>query len=175
MPESNIPQWLRRLLHLDEILSAQLAALAEPFEGPAILIAHSGDAPLWLALGLGAAIWGGAAGRELGLRIAIATLVGSGTAAVLKRVFRRSRPGEPFAALYHRIDQHAFPSAHATRSACLAISLAPLLPVWGVILMGLWADLVALARVTLRVHFFLDVTGGLALGTLLGLILVPVL
>lgn len=174
MSEPIGPLWLRRLLHLDEIISSQLAAVGKPLERPAILIAHSGDAPLWLALGLGAAIWGGALGRELGLRIAIATLVGSGTAAVLKQVFRRGRPGKPFAALYHHIDQHAFPSAHATRSACITISLAPLLPVWGVILMGLWADLVALARVTLRIHFFLDVTGGLALGTLLGLLLVPI-
>jgi undecaprenyl-diphosphatase len=110
-------------------------------------------------------------GGSVGRRILIATIVGGGTASLLKWIFRRERPGASFAGLYARLDQHAFPSGHATRAGCVTAVLLPLLPPGGASLLVAWAGLVCLARVVLGVHYLMDVLVGLAVGGALGLLL----
>jgi undecaprenyl-diphosphatase len=135
----------------------------------ALGLAHSGDSPLWLVLGMVLFVWGQVVVRPAGARIVIATLVGGTVATLLKWAFRRERPGGSFAGLYARLDRHAFPSGHATRAGCVAASLLPLLPAWAAVALALWAVSVCLARVALRVHYLLDVAVGLLVGLLLGL------
>lgn len=165
---------IERLLFADATLSARLAAPPGPWRLLALLVAHSGDSPLWLVGALAALRWGYPPWPSLGSRTLVATLTGGLIAALLKWLFRRSRPGEPSASLYSRLDRHAFPSGHATRAACVTVVLAPLLPGWGAGLLAIWAGLVSLARVALQVHYLLDVIVGLAVGGGIGLVLLIV-
>lgn len=164
---------LRRARAFDRAVSARLA-IPPRARAPrllAFLAAHTGDSALWL-LGAGAAlIWGPDPWRGLGGRALPGTLVAGAATAVLKRVFRRRRPPGQAASLYSRFDRHAFPSGHAARGACLAVVLAPLLPGWATMLLILWAGVVGVARVALRIHFASDVIGGWATGVLVGLAL----
>lgn len=158
--------WSRRLSRYRRVKAVR---------GVALVLAHSGDSPLWLAAGVALLLWGGAAGGSAGRRILTATIVGGGTASLLKWIFRRERPGDSFAGLYARMDRHAFPSGHATRAGCVTAVLVPLLPPWGAGLVIAWAGLVCLARVILSVHYLMDVLVGLAVGGALGLILLAAL
>lgn len=158
--------WSRRLASLRRI---------RPLRWVALILAHSGDSPLWIAVAVGLLLWGGTTGSGVGRRILVATILGGGTATLLKLVFRRERPGASFAGLYARMDRHAFPSGHATRAGCVAAGLAPLLPAWGASLLIAWAILVCLARVILGVHYLMDVLVGLAVGGALGLLLLVAL
>ena len=168
--------WLGRLLKCDTDLSARLEIPPGSLRLLALVVAHSGDSPLWGAAGVIAVLWGGEVGRLFGMRALIATIVAGVAASLLKLVFRRSRPSESFGALYSEaLDRHAFPSAHAARAGCVVVVLCPLLPIWGGGLMAVWAGAVCLARVALQVHYLLDVSVGLILGAALGVALLPIL
>jgi undecaprenyl-diphosphatase len=176
LPRRSDPPLLRRLLTADAELSLRLTVPSGPLRLMALIVAHSGDSPLWLVGAAAALILDEPAWRCFGVRVLAATLVGGITATLLKWIFRRGRPGESVAGLYSsRFDRHAFPSGHASRTGCMAVLLAPLLPGWGAGLLTIWAGLVSLARVALRAHYLSDVIAGLVLGALAGLALLTVL
>jgi undecaprenyl-diphosphatase len=165
---------LEKLLVLDQQVSARLAVAHEAryLRWGALIAAHSGDSPLWLlaaalALGLGNSVW-----REVGWQVIVGTLAAGTAVLALKWLFRRQRPPGEGRGFYTRVDHHAFPSGHAGRSACLVVLLSPYLPLcWGSALLILWAGLVGLARIGLRVHFASDIVGGWAVGLLVGVAL----
>lgn len=164
---------LSRLLRWDEALSGRLA---RPVRGGAprllaLIVAHSGDSQFWLAGGIAALLWGGAAWRPFGLRVVVGTFVAATVATLLKWLFRRHRPPGPAAGLYLQLDRHGFPSGHATRGGCLVVLLAPLVPPWAAVLLATWAVTLALTRVALGVHYLSDVGAGLGVGAVLGLVL----
>lgn len=169
------PSALGRLLRADAALSARLALPPGPLRWPALLLAHSGNSPLWLAGGAVAALWGDPFWRAVGVWAIMGTVAGGVAATILKFAFRRRRPGASFAGLYSHFDPHAFPSGHATRAGCVAVVLAPLLPAWVAALLAVWAVLVCLARVSLQVHYLLDVLVGLLVGALVGALLLALL
>ena len=163
---------LDQLLEADAALSARMALPPGPLRWVAITVAHSGDSPLWIAAGLAALLWGeNPWWTVFGIRTMAATVAGGTAATLLKALFRRQRPAPPIGRLYARVDRHAFPSGHATRIGSMVALLAPILPAWGAALLGAWAGLVCLSRVALQAHFLADVTAGLLIGGLLGLIL----
>ncbi len=173
---------IQRLIALDRRLSARLTIPPARDKGwtrflrlLALIVAHSGDSPLWLLGAAAALAWGGPAWRSFGWRVLVGTLAAGIVTTVLKWTFRRQRPPGRGAGFYTRFDRHAFPSGHASRSACLALLLAPLLPPWGFMLLVLWVGLVGLARVALQVHFASDVIGGWATGSSIGLIIQEIL
>ena len=164
---------LQRLIALDRQASARLAI---PHEARclrllALVIAHSGDSPLWLLGAAVALIWGNTTWRDFGWCVMAGTLAAGTAITALKWLFRRQRPPGKGKGFYMRVDRHAFPSGHAGRSACLIVLLSPLLPPWGFVLSACWAGLVGLARVALQVHFISDIAGGWATGLLVGLVL----
>jgi undecaprenyl-diphosphatase len=161
---------LERLILADRALSARVAVPAGLPRWLAHIVAHSGDSAVWLGAAAAAILWGSPAWRSFGLRTLFATVVGALLATTIKFIVRRRRPGGPAAGLYASIDQHAFPSGHATRIGCMIAVLSPLLPGWGLALFSLWGGLVCLARVALQVHYFFDVIAGLAVGGLAGLL-----
>jgi membrane-associated phospholipid phosphatase len=164
---------LQRLITLDRQASARLAIPggARFLRLLALVVAHSGDSPLWLLGAAVALLWGNAAWRDFGVRVLVGTLVAGAAITVLKWLFRRQRPPGEGRGFYTRLDRHAFPSGHAGRSACLVVLLAPLLPLWALVLFATWAGLVGLARVALQVHFTSDIVGGWAVGSLVGMAL----
>jgi len=168
---------LHRLTALDRQASAKLSAfLVVPREARflrllALVVAHSGDSPLWLVGAAAALIWGDTTWRDFGWRVLVGTLAAGTVTTALKWLFRRQRPPGKGLGFYTWFDRHAFPSGHAGRSACMAVLLVPLLPPWGFVLLALWAGLVGLARVALQIHFASDIVGGWVVGLLVGLAL----
>lgn len=173
MPPSPRQAWGTRLLAWDARWSDRLARTVEsrPRRAAAVLLAHSGDSPLWLAIGTLAFLFGEDTWRVLGMRILVATVAGATVATLGKWIFRRNRPARPSGGLFVWVDRHAFPSGHATRAGCVVTLLAFPLPDWAAGLLVVWAVLVALARVGLRLHYLTDVLAGLAAGTLTGLLI----
>lgn len=167
---------MQRLIALDHHLSARLAIPSEArfLRALALVAAHTGDSPLWLAGGAAALIWGNVAWRGLGGRVLIGTLAAGAATTALKWLFRRQRPPGEGLGFYSRFDRHAFPSGHAGRAVCMVVLLSPLLPPWTSLALTLWAGAVGLARVALQVHFISDVGGGWAAGLLVGLALASV-
>ncbi|MDY6876271.1 MAG: phosphatase PAP2 family protein [Chloroflexota bacterium] len=164
---------LQRLLALDWRCSARLVI---PHEARflrllALVVAHSGDSPLWLAGAAMTLVWGSTTWRDFGWRVLVGALVTGAATTALKWVFRRQRPPGEGLGFYTQYDRHAFPSGHAGRSACMVVLLTPLLPPWGTATIALWAGLVGLARVALEVHFISDIIGGWATGLLVGMAL----
>jgi undecaprenyl-diphosphatase len=165
---------LTLLIALDQHLSARLALPCEArfLRLLALVLAHSGDSPLWL---LGAAIsiiWGNTTWQRLGWRVLAGTFVAGAVITFLKWLFRRQRPPGEGRGFYTRFDRHAFPSGHAGRSACMIILLTPFISsAWGRPLFPLWVGLVGWARIALQVHFVSDIVGGWVIGLLVGLVL----
>jgi undecaprenyl-diphosphatase len=168
---------LHRIVALDRKLSARLAIPREArfIRLLALIVAHSGDSPLWLIGAIAALIWGNAGWWGFGGRVLVGTLVAGSATTVLKWLFQRQRPSGDSLGFYSRFDHHAFPSGHAGRCACLTVLLAPLLPAWGIAPLALWVLMVGLARVALQVHFVSDIVGGGLTGLLAGLALQPML
>ena len=164
---------MQRLITLDRQASARLAIPREArsLRPLALVVAHSGDSPLWLIGAAAALLWGDTAWRDFGWRVLAGTLVTGTVITALKWLFRRQRPPGKGCGFYTRFDRPAFPSGHAGRSACIVMLLIPLLPSWGFILLACWVGLVGLARVALQVHFVSDIIGGWAVGLLVGLAL----
>ena len=165
--------WLQRLIALDRRSSARLGIPQEArfLRLLALIIAHSGDSPLWLIMATVAIIRGSDTWRASGWRVLVGTLVAGTVTTVLKWIFRRRRPPGERIGFYSGFDLHAFPSGHASRSACIALLIAPLLSPWTSVAMASWAGLVGVARVALQVHFASDVLGCWMTGTLVGLVL----
>lgn len=86
---------------------------------------------------------------------------------VLKRSFKRRRPFhvvQALAPLLKPSDEFSFPSGHTTAAFMMSCIVASYFPV-AALPMYLWATLVGMSRVMLRVHFISDVLAGAALGT----------
>ncbi len=130
----------------------------------AVLLAHSGDSPIWVIVLLIAFFWPGWSYRAL--VIAAGVLLTALVVQALKWTIRRPRPTGDWGTVYRRIDPHSFPSGHAARAAFLALAAVHTGPFGLALLLCLWAPLVALARVALRVHYLSDVV----MGALCGLI-----
>ena len=154
----------------DARLSARLRVAERP--GPlrsfAILLAHSGDSPLWLiglllTLGLGSDSWKHEARLDL-VGVAVTAIV----VQALKLAFRRQRPAGNWGQSYRKVDPHSFPSGHAARAAMLAVVAVALGPIWWAVTIMIWAPLVALSRVAMGVHYLSDVVAGVMCGLICG-------
>ena len=89
---------------------------------------------------------------------------------MVKFIVRRRRPEGEWGAIYRNTDPHSFPSGHAARAFMLAVVASALGPLWLAVMLWFWAPLVSLARVSMRVHYMLDVVAGLVVGLLAGLV-----
>ncbi|RUO26154.1 phosphatase PAP2 family protein [Aliidiomarina minuta] len=85
----------------------------------------------------------------------------------LKNTLRRARPAMDrisFRPAIKPADRFSFPSGHATAAFLFAGLAAASFPAWA-LLYYMWAGLVALARVSLGVHFPSDIIAGAVLGS----------
>lgn len=131
--------------------------------------AHLGDSLLWVLItGL---LWrnaGGDPARRRLLRGWMAAFAGAVAATlVIKRIFRRPRPGTGALLYGPGPDQHSFPSGHGARVGVILVWAESLWPGAGVLapLLGLW---IGWARVAMGIHYVGDVLAGVALGWVVG-------
>ncbi len=112
-------------------------------------------------------LWQGPAG----LRLALAMVLAASSAGFLKQVIGAPRPPSEYWLV--EAEGPSFPSGHATGSAALAASLAlstrldPLVTV----ALVMHAVAVSLSRLVLRVHYPVDVTAGLILGSVVAVMI----
>lgn len=170
----SLAQWLEADLRLTQKL--QIAERPGALRGFAKFLAHSGDSWFW-GVGL-LLVWlmGEAAWKTRAVDIVVGIAVTAVLVQGIKWVIRRERPQGEWGAIYRKADPHSFPSGHAARAAMLAVLAVALGPTWFVVVLLVWAPLVALARVAMGVHYLSDVLAGgvlgVAVGAALGLYLV---
>ena len=90
----------------------------------------------------------------------------------LKKFFKRRRPYEVITTsgrVHNPSDEFSFPSGHTTAGFMVAFLVSHFYA-WALIPMYIWASLIGLSRVVLRVHFVSDIIAGAALGSLLGVL-----
>ncbi len=163
---------LRPILELDARLSDRLRVAEKPglLRTVSVFLAHSGDSWFW-GLGL-ILLWRlGDAGWK---RWALVMFAGIAVLAVIvmsiKFIVRRRRPEGEWGSIYRNTDPHSFPSGHAARSFMIAVLAIGLGPGWAGLLLAVWAPFVALARVSMGVHYVSDIVAGALLGIVVGLI-----
>ncbi|HUN22173.1 MAG TPA: phosphatase PAP2 family protein [Anaerolineales bacterium] len=168
---------IHTLLEFDKTLSHQLRVAEKPGFWHTIFnfLAHSGDS--WFDLPILAVIAGYAwlADNSEWLHKAWVLILGifvtAAVVAVAKKLVKRSRPSGEWGQVYRKTDPHSFPSGHAARAGLLFMLGILLGPWWFTLLMMVWTPLLALARVAMGVHYFLDVLAGFILGIGIAIVL----
>jgi undecaprenyl-diphosphatase len=161
-----------RFLEFDANLSSRLRIAERPgiTRTGAAVIAHSGDSWFWL-LGLGLLWWFGTDyWKYRAVALAVGVVLTALLVIVIKFTVRRSRPEGEWGDIYRRTDPHSFPSGHAARATMLAVAAIGLGPPWFGLLLLIWAPLVGLARVSMGVHYLADILVGMAIGVVMGFV-----
>lgn len=163
---------LSAVLALDERLSRWAAG---PDNRPGFrkfcrVLTHCGDGVVHLPI-LAALFYLGDAPTKLAVcRIVIATAVGLAFMYAIRPVFGRRRPIGDIPreyALLPVLEKHSFPSGHALRNFILPPVFGAVWPE-AVIPLAIYAALIGLARVALRLHYLSDIAGGALLGWAIG-------
>lgn len=164
---------IHQLLDLDKDLSnhLRLPENARFARTLAAFLAHSGDSWFWLAGLLIIWLFNQGTLHTIAAFYGLAILVLAGIVLGIKFIVRRRRPAGEWGAIYRNTDPHSFPSGHAARAILLAVlswalGLQPL--AW---ILTLWVPLVSLARVSMGVHYLIDVIAGWVLGFLMAIVM----
>lgn len=159
------------LLSLDARLSDRLRVAERPgaLRTFAAILAHSGDSWFWLVGLLLLWYFGAPEWRSMAAAMAVGVVITAAVVMLIKFTVRRSRPAGEWGNIYRRTDPHSFPSGHAARAAMLAVVAIGLGPAWLAGVMIIWAPLVALARISMGLHYLSDVLAGMILGMAIGL------
>jgi undecaprenyl-diphosphatase len=162
----------RRILELDARLSSQMRVAEKPglLRKVAIFFAHSGDSWLWLPFLLFFWFFSDSFWRkwETVEFFGIAGL--AAVVLIVKFLVKRKRPEGDWGDIYRNTDPHSFPSGHAARAFLIAVIGSVLAPPWLIPMLWVWAPLVALARVSMGVHYLSDVVAGAILGIIVALL-----
>ena len=161
---------LQRIVDLDSRISncLTLRQSSHLCRLPLLALAHSGDSPLWLLLSIIICLTAKSPVTHTGPRL-LAGILGAGiTTTALKWTFRRRRPPGSSRGFYWKHDQHALPSGHAGRTACIVAILAAQTDTLSVIALTVWMVAVGASRVSLGVHFALDIVTGWVVGFAIG-------
>ena len=133
----------------------------------AAFFAHSGDS-WFIELGL-LLIWLFSHGtwHTYSALFAGAIIIQAVFVILLKFIIKRRRPEGDWGAVYRNADPHSFPSGHAARAIMLAFMCFGL----GMVQLGwivlFWGICVSFARVSLGVHFLIDIFAGWLIGLML--------
>ncbi|GAB1471576.1 hypothetical protein MASR2M66_24540 [Chloroflexota bacterium] len=163
---------LQSILKLDARLSSQMRVAEKPgfLRNLAIFFAHSGDSWFWFFALIVAWFFSNSDWRKwetvefFGIAGLAAVVIG------VKFLVKRKRPEGDWGGIYRNTDPHSFPSGHAARAFLIAMIATVLAPPWLAITLWVWAPLVALARVSMGVHYLSDVVVGAILGIIVALL-----
>lgn len=152
-----------------------IAEKASPVRKLSAVLAHSGDSWFWL-IGLTILWWlGSDYWKDRAVVLIVAILITAGIVFLVKQAIRRRRPEGEWGKLYRATDPHSFPSGHAVRAVMLAVIALGLGPLWLGLILAVWAPMVGLARITMRLHYLSDVLVGMLLGLIIGGVVLLVL
>jgi len=168
--EDQVTSKFKALLQADDRCSSRLRIAEQPgvLRQVAAFIAHSGDSWFW-GIGLGIAwLLGDKELKTWSLHLIAAIGVTAILVMSIKLIVRRQRPIGEWGAIYRNTDPHSFPSGHAARAILLAVMVWGMGPMWFAITLTFWGPLVALARVSMGVHYISDVFAGGVLGLIIG-------
>ncbi len=160
------------LLEFDARLSDKLRVAEKPghLRNVSAFFAASGDSWFWFAFLF--VFWFYA--TPFWKQWAVVQFFGIGGLAALvmaiKFSVRRKRPEGEWGGIYRNTDPHSFPSGHAARSFLIAVIASAFGPAWLVVMLWIWAPLVAIARVMMGVHYMSDVLVGAIVGLLIALL-----
>ena len=163
---------INKLLEADHRVSEkiQLKGSQKILRALAAFFAHSGDSWFWVA-GL-FLIWLFTRGdwHKFSALLAGAIVIQATLVIAIKFLIKRRRPEGQWGEIYRKTDPNSFPSGHAVRAVMLAalawgFQLSPLN--W---ILTLWAPLVSLARVSLGVHYLVDILAGWLVGILIAVL-----
>ena len=87
----------------------------------------------------------------------------------LKYAIRRQRPSGDWGNFYRKTDPNSFPSGHAARAGVLLGMILWLGPDWIQVTMIIYSPLMALARISMGLHYISDVLAGFGLGLMLSI------
>ncbi len=162
----------RSLLELDARLSDQLRVAEKPgiLRNAAAFLAHSGDSWFWFFALILLWFFSNSTWKQWAFVEFFGILGLAGVVLAIKFLVRRERPQGEWGGIYRNTDPHSFPSGHAARAFLIAVLASALAPPWLAAVLWVWAPLVALARVSMGVHYLSDVVAGAALGTIVALI-----
>jgi undecaprenyl-diphosphatase len=163
---------LKKILEMDARLSARMRMAERPglLRNIAAFLAHSGDSWFWWA-GLALLWWlGNAFWRSWALTVLLSIIALAVIVLAIKFIIRRRRPEGEWGAIYRSTDPHSFPSGHAARVIMILVLTIGLGPGWLVVILCIWAPMVALARVAMGLHYLSDIVAGAVLGAVAGLI-----
>lgn len=128
-----------------------------------------GNGAAWTATAATLMLLGGAL-ASVGLRVGVAAVLALLISFPLKRICNRSRPSRALLGLLPLVkdpDRFSFPSGHTTAAFAVAITLAPVVPLFPVVVLG--ASAIGFSRIYLGAHFPLDVLAGAVIGSGVGL------
>ncbi len=162
----------RSLLELDARLSDQLRVAEKPgfLRNIAAFLAHSGDSWFWFPALIILWFFSNSTWKQWEVVEFFGILGLAGVVLAIKFLVRRERPQGEWGGIYRNTDPHSFPSGHAARSFLIAIIASALAPPWLATALWVWSPLVALARVSMGVHYLSDVVAGAVLGVIVALI-----
>ena len=160
---------VKYLAQLDARVYARFGRLQEKWGLYRIarIVSFTGDGYLYVLIAACALAIAPATGKSMLVTGCLAVAIELPLYFVLKKFFKRRRPYDvvPSLAQIHRpSDEFSFPSGHATAGFMTAYLVSQFFS-WALIPMYVWATLIGLSRVILRVHFVSDVIAGMALGT----------
>ena len=133
---------------------------------------------VWIGTIIGLFAFGKTQGRKVSILLVIVFLILIPSGMIIKDVIDRQRPDATFTNLLIKTehDDPSFPSGHAlitSAGACIMLTSYTLgkQKILSIIL-GIEAAIVAFSLIDVGAHYFLDVVGGILLGTATSLILV---
>jgi|TARA_Y100000814_G_scaffold60327_1_gene37419 membrane-associated phospholipid phosphatase len=132
-------------------------------------LAHSGDSWFW---GIGLACiwqWGHPDWKQWALILFVAIFVTATLVMTLKYAIKRQRPSGDWGNFYRKTDPNSFPSGHAARAGVLLGMILWLGPDWIQATMIIYSPLMALARISMGLHYISDVLAGFGLGLMLSI------
>ena len=161
--ESSLDEW-------DKRVSQKIVDRTAKHKTMFSLLALSGNSQPWIILSLIFFIFDIFMDRTINIFQLLVLGIAGLTTIVVKYIVKRKRPSDEMLKKYvARGDYYSFPSGHASRMACSAIVMILFFPEVGW-LFGIWAIGVNIARISLRLHYVLDVIGGTVVGLIIGII-----
>ena len=165
---------LRRLAKIDAQLFLCINSLHRHFrlERAVRAVSFTGDGYLYVLLAILLPLVFPVPGKQFLLTALLCFLIELPLYWMLKRSFKRRRPFlvvQALAPLLKPSDEFSFPSGHTTAAFMMAGLISVFFPAAS-IAMYVWASMVGMSRVMLRVHFISDVMAGVLLGTCIALL-----